>query len=159
MKFEIPESLRTEHEELHEELVRAVKAGGDVGSAAKKVAEVLHPHFQREEEFALPPLGLLSILAVKKVDLEMKEVLDMTSKLKSEIGQMLNEHRDIVKALNDLAKVAKKAKKPEIVKFAEKLKVHALNEEEVLYPASLLVGRYVEERTTHLEYGEHSGCC
>jgi hypothetical protein len=32
----------------------------------------------------------------------------------------------------------------EIVHFAEKLKLHAKNEEEVLYPAAILVGEYLK---------------
>ena len=54
MKFEIPGPLQVEHEELHERLVAATKAPGEVGAAAREVARVLHPHFVREEEFALP---------------------------------------------------------------------------------------------------------
>ncbi|MDZ7260614.1 MAG: hypothetical protein ONB05_00640 [candidate division KSB1 bacterium] len=63
MKFEIPKPLKMEHEELHAELVRATKVGGEIGEAAKAVAEILHPHFVKEEEYALPPLGILSLLA------------------------------------------------------------------------------------------------
>jgi hemerythrin superfamily protein len=160
MKIEIPESLKVQHKELHKALASAVKAGGKLGSAAKKVAEVLYPHFEKEEEYVLPPLGLLKTLATKKVDLEMREVLDMTGKLKSGLNQMLEEHKAIVLALEDLAKVARKEKKMEYVRFAEKLKLHALNEEEVLYPASLLIGKYVGMRVELLEYEHHSaGCC
>jgi hypothetical protein len=52
MEFEIPESLELEHEELHRQLVDAMKEGGKVGEAAKAVANVLHPHFEKEEEYA-----------------------------------------------------------------------------------------------------------
>ena len=40
--------------------------------------------------------------------------------------------------------VAIKEKKMEYVKFADKLILHAQNEEEVLYPASILVGEYLK---------------
>ena len=60
MKPKIPEPLKLEHEELHADLVRATKAGGKTGEAAKAVAQVLHDHFVKEEEFALPPIGLPS---------------------------------------------------------------------------------------------------
>jgi hypothetical protein len=60
MTFTIPSPLKLEHEELHAELVKATRAGGRVGDAAKAVAKVLHEHFVKEEEFALPALGLLS---------------------------------------------------------------------------------------------------
>jgi hypothetical protein len=34
----------------------------------------------------------------------------------------------------------------EVVVFAEKLKLHAKNEEEVFYPAAILVGEYLKLR-------------
>jgi len=50
MELKVPESLELEHEELHSRLVKAIEQGGDAGEAAKAVAEVLHPHFEKEEE-------------------------------------------------------------------------------------------------------------
>ncbi len=49
MELEIPESLELEHEELHRQLVDAVKEGGKADEAANAVEEVLHPHFEKEE--------------------------------------------------------------------------------------------------------------
>jgi hypothetical protein len=49
--------LKLEHQELHANLVKATKAGGRVGDAAKAVAKVLHVHFVKEEQVTLPPLG------------------------------------------------------------------------------------------------------
>ena len=63
MNLKTPQSIDAEHEELHAELAKAVKAGGATGKAAKGVDCVLHPHFLKEEEYALPPLGLLPALA------------------------------------------------------------------------------------------------
>jgi hypothetical protein len=53
MEINIPQSLKLEHEELHGELARAMKEGGKIGDAAKAVADVLHHHFIKEEEYAL----------------------------------------------------------------------------------------------------------
>jgi hypothetical protein len=97
MDFQIPQSLVLEHEELHQQLVSAIKEGGKVGEAAKAVADVLHPHFEKEEEYALPPLGLLSSLVVQqdKITQEMKSVLIMTDKLKADLPHMIEEHKGI----------------------------------------------------------------
>ena len=62
-----------------------------------------------------------------------------------ELPKMLAEHREIVAALERLEAAAHAAGKPEHARFAEKLKVHARTEEEVLYPAAILVGRALEE--------------
>jgi NAD(P)H-dependent flavin oxidoreductase YrpB (nitropropane dioxygenase family) len=144
MEFKIPTSLQLEHEELHAELAKATKITGKLGDAAKNVANILDPHFRKEEEFALPPLGLLVPLAEGQTWSKMSEVLLMTARLKTDLPQMLEEHKAIVEALKDLIKEAKKASKPEYISFAEKLTLHAKNEEEVLYPAALLVGEYIE---------------
>jgi hypothetical protein len=54
MKLEIPKPMKIEHDELHADLVEATKAGGKTAEAAKGVAKVLHSHFVKEEEYALP---------------------------------------------------------------------------------------------------------
>ena len=144
MDFEIPKSIKLEHEELHEDLEEATMEPGSVGDAAKAVQEVLEPHFLKEEEFALPPLGLLSHLSRDQVTPEMKDVLTMTEKLKAELSQMIAEHREIVARLKTLSEAALKENKLEVVQFAEKLTLHAQTEEEVLYPAAILVGKYLK---------------
>ena len=144
MKPKIPESLKLEHDELHKQLAEATKAGGKIGEAAKVVAQTLHQHFVSEEEFALPPLGILPLLAKGNITEDMKEVVKMTDKLKAELPKMLEEHKAIVAALDKLIKVAKEENKPEFAVFAEKLKLHANAEEEVTYPTALLIGEYLK---------------
>lgn len=154
MELKIPESLELEHEELHEQLYKGIKEGGNIGKAAKAVADILHPHFEKEEEYALPPLGLLcSLLSEEQgkeggeseITQEMKNnVIAMTDKLKSDLPRMIEEHNEIVGALNNLIKIAKIENKIEFVQFAEKLKLHAKTEEQVLYPTAILVGKYLK---------------
>ena len=144
MSFEIPQSLKIEHEELHSTLVRATKAPGATGEAARAVAAVLHPHFVKEEQFALPPLGLLGPLARGEWRDEMRDVLILTDKLKAELPEMLSEHQDIVAALDKLEKAARAEGQAEYAEFAEKLKLHAQTEEEVSYPTAILIGEYVK---------------
>ena len=143
MKFEIPKPLQAEHEELHATLVKATKAPGAVGEAAREVARLLHPHFVREEEFALPPLALLAELARGGVTAEMAEVLPMTRRLKAELPAMLAEHMQIVGALDGLRAAAGAASLPEYERFAEALTLHAQTEEKVLYPATILIGEHI----------------
>ena len=144
MNPKVPESLKLEHEELHAELARATKAGGKTGEAAKVVAEVLHNHFLKEEEFALPPIGLLAALARGEADEEMRDVLVMTERLKAELPEMLGEHQAVMATLERLTAAAEKEKLPEHGRFAERLMLHAQTEEEVLYPAAILVGEYLK---------------
>ena len=57
---------------------------------------------------------------------------------------MLQEHKAVVAALNNLVAAAEAENKPEHVEFAKKLMLHAQTEEEVLYPAAILVGEYLK---------------
>jgi hypothetical protein len=152
MNYEIPVALRQEHDELHQYLRAATQAGGEVGDAATALARLMHPHFVKEDEFALPPLALLSRLARGDVTAEMAAVLKLTDRLEAEMPAMLAEHQAIVAALARLADAAGRAGRTDIVDFAQKLSLHAQAEEQVMYPAALLVGRFVRER---LEAREH----
>ncbi len=144
MEVAIPKSLVQEHEELHEELGGAVETGGRTGDAARALLEVLHPHFVKEEEFALPPLGVLMSLAEGKVPVEAANVVAMTEKLKAELPRMHEEHKAIVAALKNLISAAEDEKRLMYVEFAERLMLHAQTEEEVLYPAAIVIGEYLK---------------
>ena len=133
MEFQIPRPLKVEHEELHAELAKATKVEGKIGEAARTVAAILHPHIVKEEEYALPPLGLLSLLAAGQVTPEMRDVLPMTDRLQTELPQMLAEHKAIVAALQNLVDAAQRENQMAYAHFAEKLMLHAQTEEEVLY--------------------------
>jgi hypothetical protein len=146
MGFVIPHVLKVEHEQLHNTVRNGIEEGGEVGVAATAVAELMHPHFLKEEEYALPPLGLLSDLSRGVVTPGAKDVLVLTDKLKADLPQMLAEHRSIVAALEKLSSAAKDAGKSEYVEFAEALTLHARTEEEIMYPAALLIGEYVRTR-------------
>lgn len=119
MKFQIPEPLTHEHEELHARLAEATKLGGPVGDAAKAVAQVLHDHFVREEQIAMPPLSLLPALAEGRVSAEMAEVFTMTDALKAELPRMLEEHKRIKAALADFRVAAERSQRPDLARFAD----------------------------------------
>jgi len=130
---------------LHARLVQATKEPGAVGEAAREVARLLHPHFVREEEFALPPLALLAEIARSGVRPEMAEVLPMTRRLEAEVPAMLAEHARIVQALDNLRAAARVANQAEHERFAEALMLHAQSEELVLDPAAILIGLHVAQ--------------
>lgn len=142
----IPASIRHEHEELHRELADVSLETGKVGEAARTLAQLMHPHFLREDEYAMPPLGLLARLARGEVSPDMAEALPLIARLKEEMPLMLEEHRSIQGALQQLEDAATADGKPEIVDFARRLALHARSEEEILYPAAILVGEILKTR-------------
>lgn len=146
MKFEIPEPLTREHEALHRRLHEATEAGGAVAEAARHLIEVMHPHFVREEEVAMPPLALLLPLSRGEYTPDMDAVLELTDALAAELPGMLEEHGEIRAAVGRLAEAARDAGREDIAGFCDDLGLHARTEEEVLYPAALLVGELVRRR-------------
>ena len=144
MEFKVPHAMKVEHDELHADLTKAIQSGGKTGAAAKEVAEALHAHFESEEKYALPPLGLLPALADGRITPEMAQVFKMTDMLKAELPRMLDEHQAIIAALKKMIEAAKQEKKMEHITFAEKLMLHAQNEEEVSYPTAILIGEYLK---------------
>ena len=145
-RIEIPRSVKTEHDAIHATLKEATRATGRVGPAAQELAKVLHPHFVREEEIALPPLGLLSRLASGDVTGDMADVLSMTDALKRELPQMLEEHKAIRAAVENLRLAARADNAEKYERLANDLALHAQTEEELLYPAAILVGEIVRAR-------------
>ena len=143
MAFTPPRSLETEHEALHADLVPLTEAPGKVGDAARLVATRLHEHFVLEEQYAIPPLALLAPLAEGGPTPAMDAIVATTDHLKAELPRMLAEHRAIVEALDGLRKAGNEERHPGAVRFADKLRLHAATEEEVLYPAAILVGEYL----------------
>lgn len=146
MNYEIPVPLKQEHEALHDQLRQATQAGGEVGELAETLALLMHPHFVKEDQIALPPLGLLAALAHGDATPEMAGVLALTDRLEAELPAMLAEHQAIVEALQRLRDAAQRAGRSEIVDFAQQLMQHARTEEEVMYPAAILVGKFVRQR-------------
>jgi hemerythrin-like domain-containing protein len=143
-KLGVPKIIEEEHQALHEELETAIKAGGKTGEAAKLVEERLSSHFKKEEEYALPQLGLLAELATGRISPDAKSAIELSDKLKAELPKMLEEHKAIVGALDVLKKAATEEKSEVGLKFVETLSHHAVNEEQVTYPAAILVGEYLK---------------
>ena len=141
-----PASIHAEHEEIHEALEALTKAADPVGAAAKELASTLHPHFVREEEIALPPLGLLRPLAAGTTPDGTREAVAMSDMLRKEMPRMLEEHKRIRAAVEKLQRVAREARHGGAEAFAVKLALHAQMEEEVLYPAAILVGEVIRAR-------------
>jgi len=142
----IPDCVRLEHEQLHARLAQATRVPGRTGEAARTVARIMQRHFLREDGYAIPPLGLLRRLAHGGVTPEMADVLPLVARLKEELPLMLEEHRAIFVALVQLSDVAREDGQREWAELADELRHHAQMEEEVLYPAAILVGDYLKIR-------------
>jgi hypothetical protein len=144
----IPESIQAEHEAIHQALIEATQLSGEVGRTATALAEVLHPHFVREEQIALPPLGLLAPLAARAnlPAIDLAESMAMSDSLRQELPRMMEEPVRIRAAVEELRRVAQAGQAIEPLELADELALHAKTEEEVLYPAAILVGDLIRAR-------------
>ena len=145
-RVQIPSSIQLEHREILGSLNEATRTAGPVGAAAKAVADVLHSHFAREEQVALPPLGFLAPLSRGELPDGAASVMAMSDSLKAELPKMLEEHTRIRAAVAELGRVARGAGAENVVRLTEQLAQHALTEEEVLYPAAIVAGDLIRAR-------------
>jgi iron-sulfur cluster repair protein YtfE (RIC family) len=76
----------------------------------------------------------------------MEEALAMSDALRKELPRMLQEHTRIRAATETLRVVAQREKASAYEQLAEDLALHARSEEEVLYPAAILVGDVIRAR-------------
>jgi len=146
MDLKPPTPLTSEHQALHAEINQAVKLDGRTGKAARLVARLIERHFAKEEEFVLPPLGLLPALAQGTIEQEMAAAITMAAKLHDELPDLLAEQRVIAAALEELMAVAESEGHAELVGFAEKLMLHEEIERQVSYPTAILIGKYLQLR-------------
>jgi hypothetical protein len=144
MELKIPPSLKHEHGEMRASLEMATHAAGKSGEAAREVARLLMPHFKKEDEYALPPLDVLTAIAVGGMPDNPAAIIAKTDRLRVELADMLKEHQAIAKSLESLYDAATGDERQELARFARKLLLHAQMEEQIYYPASLLIGEYLK---------------
>jgi hemerythrin-like domain-containing protein len=140
-KLRIPESLGRDHQEILEQLENSARTPGKTGDVARELRELLMPHFRREEQTALPMLGALVEAAMWKVDpATTEQVLTLHRSLRHEYARMLEEHEQIGKVLLRLLETAESEANTKVVAFVRHLLHHRRMEEEVLYPAAIVLG-------------------
>ena len=147
-RLEVPRTVRAEHEMLHLTLMEATKAPGRVGTSAQALAAVLEPHFLREEQMAMPLLGLLAPMAAGATvpDAVAAQARTMSETLRREMTSMLDEHKKVEAAVNALRQAAVAERTTKFQQLAEDLARHAQLEEDVMYPAAVLVGDLLRAR-------------
>jgi iron-sulfur cluster repair protein YtfE (RIC family) len=85
-------------------------------------------------------------LAAGTLPFDATALLKMTDALKRELPQMLAEHTHIRAAVRALREAARAEGAAKYERLAEQLALHAQTEEEVLYPAAVLVGELIRSR-------------
>lgn len=143
-KPEVPSSIKAEHQYLLDKIYKISLFQDSTGRVAIKLNELMQHHFNEEEDYVLPPLGLLPILSTGKLPEQSKEVIVLTEKLKSQLSHMSAEHQLIKAFMDELILVASKENHPEIIEFEKEIHKHANTEEEILFPTAILIGEYLK---------------
>ena len=141
--LDLPASLAAEHDHVREELSRAAREPGKLGTAARSLQAVLEPHLVAEESMALPPLALLVPLSRGESPPDRSAAIHSTARLHAMLPELIKDHAKIGVAAAALRQAAWSARRPDYAELADAIMRHARLEEEVLYPAALLVGRAI----------------
>ena len=143
---DIPQSLRIEHEDTLAELTALGRRHGPVGVAASKALDLFKRHIQREEEFILPPLTLLPLLADGKASPDMRWAIAMSDRVRAEREEIFQEHSQITDAMNALAAAADHAHDTAALEFARSAVADSLNDIELVEPMSIVIGDYLRAK-------------
>ena len=145
-KPDMPSSIKSEHDSLLARLHIITSFQDSTGFLAIKLLELMEHHFMEEENFVFPPLGLLPSLASGEIPEKSEDVIQLSEKLKSQLTHMSVEHQLIKASMDELAQAAAKESHPEIIAFIHDVHKHATIEEEIYFPAAILVGEYLKVR-------------
>ena len=137
-----PPVIVTTHQHLRDALGRAAAAGGAVGDVARSLERTLSPHLKFDEELVMPPLGLLRPLMDGTDAADPAKVTALVAQIEREWPQRLAEHRIILDGAKRLRDAATREGRREFTELADLLSTHAVLDDQVLYPASILVARY-----------------
>jgi hypothetical protein len=146
--FPIPMSLVQEHAEINTALTAAANLPGETGVAARRVLTLITPHVKDEQRLVFPLLNILPPLGKQEIEPWMAELLPVAERLRGDIDRIRRAHGPIRNALDELNIAAWREGHEEYAFLALRIRQHAQMEEEVLYPAALVVGDYLRLKFT-----------
>lgn len=147
-KPDVPSSIKKEHEYLLDQIHKITLFQDSAGLAAIKLNDLMQHHFKEEEDFVLPPLGLLSLLASGKLPEQSNDIILLTDQLATQLTHLSLEHQFIKAYMAELKQADSYGSHPEIIEFEKELHKHANTEEEVFFPAAILIGEYLKLKVT-----------
>ncbi len=142
-ELRIPESLQLSHRQLNAALLEAMQAGGETKIAAEAVAKLSESHLQKEDKGILRVLGFLKPLAADEIGLaDFRECAELDEIEASEIS-LRQEHPALIAAVEKLRAIAIEEDADAALDVAERLLMRIRLDEEIFYPAALLIRSYL----------------
>jgi hypothetical protein len=147
--LQVPQSIRLQHEQIISRLDHFAQSRDKESAAvAQRAAAFLKEHYAKEEQFVLPPLGLLPRIMKGEVSKDMEPAVAMADRTRSALSDLENDHIKITSLMNELIAVGKKKKIDELVRLATRVAAQSLNDIEVNQPTTILIGDYLRQRLT-----------
>ena len=146
-KPEVPSSIKKTHVYLLERIHEMTLYKDNSSLMAIKIEDLMLHHFKEEEDLILPLLGLLPTLANDKIPEQNKDIIFLSENIKTQLSHMSAEHQLIHAYIDELKQDATAENLPDILEFEKEVIHHATSEEEVFFPASILIGEYLKLQT------------
>jgi len=143
---DIPQSFKVAHAETLAELTAIGKRRTHTGLIARQAISAVQRHFQREEEYILPPLTLAPAIALGKITPDMKWAIAMADRIKADRETIFVEHTVITEWMNELAAAAERAHEADVTAFARGAVADSLNDTEVNEPMAIVIGDYLRAK-------------
>lgn len=140
----VPSFIKEEHDYLLNQIGKIALFQDSTGYVAVKLNDLMQHHFKEEEDYVLPPLELLPLLASEELPEQSEGIILLTEKLKTQLSHMNAEHQMIKAFMDELLIAAAKDNHTEIMELAKAVHQHAQAEEEVFFPAAILIGEYLK---------------
>lgn len=137
---QIPQSFVVAHQETLAELTAIGKRRSHTGLVARQAISAVKRHFEREEEYILPPLTLAPAIALGKVTPDMKWAIAMADRIKADRETIFTEHTVITGWMNELAAAAEQAHEADVIAFAREAAADSLSDTEVNEPMAIVIG-------------------
>lgn len=146
-KPEVPVSIMKEHKNLLDQVQSFTLFQDSTGKVAIKLLELMQHHFQEEENYVLPPLGVLPTLANGEMPETSQDIIILTEKFRSQFDHTSAEHQLIKAFVDEMVQAARTEGHSEVLEFEKEIGKHAAIEDEVLFPTALLIGEYLKLKT------------
>lgn len=140
-----PDSLKKEHQELNAELRKIATRGDSIGELLRQLRNVFEAHLQKEEKYVMPLLSLLVPLARNDKALTQSTSIQIEDDLILIYNDLLTEHKQIREILRKIKSTALRNKDSDVVELTNAIELHASVEEEVIYPAALLIAKILKQ--------------
>jgi hemerythrin superfamily protein len=130
-----------QHEDL---LAKAKLLSAEKDSIAVKLYDVLKYHFSEEEQYVFPVLATLPELAAGNIPEKSDSIVGLTMRFKSNSAKLLAEHQIIKSLIEEYKLRAKTQNNTGFEEFEKALAEHATAEEEIFFPATVVIGDYLK---------------